>query len=515
MSNSTGLRRRSLANFTATYGGQWVYTMIRRNAQGLWVTMNRLPAGNNFYFTNGTYTDSTLGTTSPPDWPTASITSSFILVGNSTAFGTFRMSELTVWERFLSETETLSYYDTGLVPITPAAHYLFNEQRYLTSYDLSGNGLDLTHSVNTIWGNRAPITGVTSVSVTTANGVSGSVATATTTPAITITLGAITPTTIAATDTTNATTSTTGAVKTAGGLGVAKDLFVGGKANVTTPNGTAAAYEISQQGVTWKHQMDASSTSLSLYSGATKIVNVAATGGGWAYTPQTTGGSFIGQSTGGILNWAGATMNETFASGAQTKIMAYNLVAPTVTSTSAVTYANAYALFITAAPVASTNVTMTKTWSLGMSGGLDVGADLRIAGNATLTNALTVGNGGTGQTTFTNGQLLIGNTTGNTLTKATLTAGAGVTVTNSTGSITLTNTGMTALRTGTATLVAGTVTVSDASTAATTRIRLSMVTPGGTVGAQYVSAKTNSTSFVITSTNPLDTSVIYYEAFEP
>jgi hypothetical protein len=51
--------------------------------------------------------------------------------------------------------------------------------------------------------------------------------------------------------------------------------------------------------------------------------------------------------------------------------------------------------------------------------------------------ALPVVNGGTGQTTYTNGQLLIGNTTGNTLTKATLTQGAGVTITNSTGSITI------------------------------------------------------------------------------
>jgi len=42
---------------------------------------------------------------------------------------------------------------------------------------------------------------VTSVSVTTANGVSGTVATATTTPAITLTLGAITPTSVAATST--------------------------------------------------------------------------------------------------------------------------------------------------------------------------------------------------------------------------------------------------------------------------------------------------------------------------
>ncbi len=51
-----------------------------------------------------------------------------------------------------------------------------------------------------------------------------------------------------------------------------------------------------------------------------------------------------------------------------------------------------------------------------------------------------VDQGGTGQTSYTNGQLLIGNTTGNTLTKATLTAGTGVSVTNGTGSITLTNT---------------------------------------------------------------------------
>jgi len=42
---------------------------------------------------------------------------------------------------------------------------------------------------------------VTSVSVTTANGVSGSVATSTTTPAITLSLGAITPTSVAASGT--------------------------------------------------------------------------------------------------------------------------------------------------------------------------------------------------------------------------------------------------------------------------------------------------------------------------
>ena len=73
-----------------------------------------------------------------------------------------------------------------------------------------------------------------------------------------------------------------------------------------------------------------------------------------------------------------------------------------------------------------------------------------------------VANGGTGQTSFTNGQLLIGNTTGNTLSKATLTQGTGITITNGTGTITLANAGalLTANTfTATQTLAAGTTTV--------------------------------------------------------
>lgn len=53
-----------------------------------------------------------------------------------------------------------------------------------------------------------------------------------------------------------------------------------------------------------------------------------------------------------------------------------------------------------------------------------------------LNGVTSVANGGTGQSTFTNGELLIGNT-GNTLTKATLTAGSGISITNGNGSITI------------------------------------------------------------------------------
>ena len=53
------------------------------------------------------------------------------------------------------------------------------------------------------------------------------------------------------------------------------------------------------------------------------------------------------------------------------------------------------------------------------------------------TGTLAVANGGTGQTAYTNGQLLIGNTGTSGLTKATLTAGANVTITNGAGSISI------------------------------------------------------------------------------
>jgi hypothetical protein len=66
---------------------------------------------------------------------------------------------------------------------------------------------------------------VTTVSITTANGISGSVANASSTPAISLSLAAITPTTVAASSTTAATSKTTGAVTVAGGVGVSGDLW--------------------------------------------------------------------------------------------------------------------------------------------------------------------------------------------------------------------------------------------------------------------------------------------------
>ena len=72
-----------------------------------------------------------------------------------------------------------------------------------------------------------------------------------------------------------------------------------------------------------------------------------------------------------------------------------------------------------------------------------------------LSTTLVTSSGGTGQTTYTDGQLLIGNSTGNTLTKATLTAGSGISITNGSGSITIaaTNAGAVTSVTGTSPVV--------------------------------------------------------------
>lgn len=73
------------------------------------------------------------------------------------------------------------------------------------------------------------------------------------------------------------------------------------------------------------------------------------------------------------------------------------------------------------------------------------GTNFYIVKAENVTGTVAVDHGGTGQTSYTDGQLLIGNTTGNTLAKGTLTAGAGISVTNGAGSITIANSGVTSV----------------------------------------------------------------------
>lgn len=91
--------------------------------------------------------------------------------------------------------------------------------------------------------------------------------------------------------------------------------------------------------------------------------------------------------------------------------------------------------------------TLTATGSGGTVTSIDVsggttgltfsGGPITSSGTITMSGTLDVENGGTGQTSYGDGELLIGNSVGNTLSKATLTAGTGVSVTNGAGSITI------------------------------------------------------------------------------
>jgi hypothetical protein len=65
--------------------------------------------------------------------------------------------------------------------------------------------------------------------------------------------------------------------------------------------------------------------------------------------------------------------------------------------------------------------------------------------------------------------------------------------------------------TGQATLVGGTVNVANGAITNLSQIRLLTTTPGGTVGAPFISALTPGTGFTIKSTSATDTSVIAYE----
>jgi hypothetical protein len=120
--------------------------------------------------------------------------------------------------------------------------------------------------------------------------------------------------------------------------------------------------------------------------------------------------------------------------------------------------AHAYTAAGTAGQVLTSNGSGAPTWATASGGSgtvtsvaMTVPAFLSVTGSPITSSgtlalslsgtALPVANGGTGQTSYTDGQLLIGNSTGNTLTKATLTAGSNVTITNGGGSITIASTG--------------------------------------------------------------------------
>ena len=155
--------------------------------------------------------------------------------------------------------------------------------------------------------------------------------------------------------------------------------------------------------------VSASPTGLS--EGSTVFVQQGTTGAGGTYTCNTVGTITFG------------TTNITFAQISSAQIYSAG-TGLTLSGTQ----------FSLTSPVATT---------LGGTGLTTFGATNRAifsSGTTTLTaGTLPTAAGGTGQTTYTDGQLLIGKTSDGLLAKATLTQGTGITITNGTGAITVTN----------------------------------------------------------------------------
>ena len=173
-----------------------------------------------------------------------------------------------------------------------------------------------------------------------------------------------------------------------------------------------------------------------LSEGSTVFVQEGTTGAGETYTCNTSGTITFGTTN---ITFVQISSAQIYSAGTGLTLTGTQFSLSDVGTAGTYGSASQVPVFMTNAQGQVTSVTNTS---------------IAIAGSAITSGTVAVANGGTGQSTYTDGQLLIGNTSGNTLTKATLTAGTGITVTNGNGSITVA-----AVNNGTVTSVSGTGTV--------------------------------------------------------
>ena len=253
---------------------------------------------------------------------------------------------------------------------------------------------------------------------------------------------------------------TTNSLKVNGGTGTGVTLEVGG---------TADMYYLTMQGATTlDNNRNATLNSINVdgvasidssgnISGAnlsgtntgdqTNITGNAGTATALA-TPRT-----IGTATGDVIS-AGSSFNGTAnntnaytLATVNSNVGSFTNASVTVNGKGLITAASSGAAPVTSVTGTTNRITVTGTTTPSVDIAATYVGQSSITTLGTITTGvwngttIAVANGGTGQTSYTNGQLLIGNTTGNTLTKATLTAGSGVSITNGTGSITIASSG--------------------------------------------------------------------------
>jgi len=171
----------------------------------------------------------------------------------------------------------------------------------------------------------------------------------------------------------------------------------------------------------------------------------------------------------------------TITDGAQWEvgIGTYSTSGPTLARTTVLSNSNGNTTPITlSGGLAQVFVTYTAEKSVNLDASDNVTPLGTIASGTWQGTTVGVPYGGTGQTSYTDGQLLIGNSTGNTLTKASLTAGTGISITPGSGSISIAST-----------VTSGVTITNDTTTATALYPTFTSATSGSVAGLNVTSTK--------------------------
>ena len=160
-----------------------------------------------------------------------------------------------------------------------------------------------------------------------------------------------------------------------------------------------------------------------LSEGSTVFVQQGTTGAGETYTCNTAGTITFGTTA---ITFAQISSAQIYSAGTGLTL-AGTQFSITNTGLTASTYGSASSVPVIAFNAQGQATSVTNT-------------SIAIAGSQITSGSVAVANGGTGQTSYTDGQLLIGNTATGSLSKATLTAGSGISITNGNGSISIAST---------------------------------------------------------------------------